>query len=240
MSGQIKDKEKKFFDGLSTGDYEVFTEASYNKYLLIFKESILPKKNELLLDLGCGSGAFSGRLSALGVKVFGVDISFNLLNNSRHKDKVSFISADIERLPFADKTFDIVVFAAVLHHFPHLDQAIKEARRVLKDNGRCFAFDPNNRHPVMWLYRNKKSPLYSSCGVTDNERLLTEEELNKLFKDNYFAVKTFAISGLSYKYVKSRLMRLFLPLYNFIDRVFARTALAKRHGSFIITIAYKL
>ncbi len=54
--------------------------------------------------------------------------------------------ANIETLPFADDSFDVVVANHMLYHVPHLDNALAEIRRVLKPNGRLFAATNGDNH----------------------------------------------------------------------------------------------
>lgn len=54
--------------------------------------------------------------------------------------------ANIEALPFADASFDVVVANHMLYHVPHLDAALAEIRRVLKPHGRLFAATNGDNH----------------------------------------------------------------------------------------------
>jgi SAM-dependent methyltransferase len=58
--------------------------------------------------------------------------------------KVETVSADAERLPFADGSFDLVLGHAVLHHIPDLRTAFEELTRVLATGGTLlFAGEPS-------------------------------------------------------------------------------------------------
>ncbi len=57
-----------------------------------------------------------------------------------------FESANIEELPYADNSFDVVVANHMLYHVPNLAQGLSEVRRVLKPNGRFFAATNGNNH----------------------------------------------------------------------------------------------
>lgn len=54
--------------------------------------------------------------------------------------------ANIEALPFADDSFDVVVANHMLYHVPHLDSALAEIRRVLKPNGLLLAATNGDNH----------------------------------------------------------------------------------------------
>ena len=237
---QLKKEEKEFFDQVKDGSYDVFTEGSYRRLLKFFDHLIIEERDQVMLDLGCGSGAFSRFLKELRIPMIGIDLSFNLIAAAKKKiGEVNFLVADAEYLPLAEKSVDLVVFSGFLHHLPDLHRVTKEAYRVLKDEGRCFAYDPNCDNPLMWLYRNKRSPFYSNKGITPNERLLKAKEIREAFSQAGFKVSVFAISGLSYKYIKDRKMALFLPLYNTIEKFFGLMPFSNRYGSFLITLARK-
>lgn len=240
VNRQDKEGEKSFFSHFSGGDYDVFTDNGYRRILSFFNKEIGVREDDKVLDLGCGSGAFTRYLSGLSAKVFALDISWDLMRKSSGKGEIRFVAADIEKLPFPDNSIDIVVFSGVLHHFQSLAGPAGEAYRVLKKGGRCFAFDPNNDNPVMWVFRNKKSPFYLSKGVTPNECLLAAGQIRPVFLDAGFShVRVFAISGISCRYVYSRLARFFLPAYNFLDYILSRCPCAYRRGAFLLTISRK-
>lgn len=57
-----------------------------------------------------------------------------------------FQPVDVAELPFADDSFDVVVANHMLYHVPDLDQALREIKRVLKQNGRFVAATNGNDH----------------------------------------------------------------------------------------------
>jgi SAM-dependent methyltransferase len=65
-------------------------------------------------------------------------------NAARLGLEVKTARADAESLPFADRSFDLVLGHAVLHHLPDLDRAFAEFHRVLRPGGRiAFAGEPS-------------------------------------------------------------------------------------------------
>jgi len=139
-----------------------------------------------------------------------------------------------------DNSIDIVIFSGVLHHFQNFSATVKEAYRVLRRGGRVFSYDPNKKNLIFWLYRDRESQIHSRKGLTDNERLLSAEELHRVFKEAGFRdaiVK--AISGVGFKDVKTSIARFALPVYNIYDNIFDKTPFAKNYGSFLISKAEK-
>ena len=106
----------------------------------------------LVLDAGCGGGLVARELAAAGAEVVGVDRSLGSLGVARRAVRGHFRPAQgrLERLPFADGSFDAVVAADVLEHLPDLPAAVDELARVLAPGG-SFVFDTVNRTPWSWF-----------------------------------------------------------------------------------------
>jgi 2-polyprenyl-6-hydroxyphenyl methylase / 3-demethylubiquinone-9 3-methyltransferase len=123
----------------------------------------------VVLDAGCGGGLVARELAAAGATVVGLDRSLGSLGVARRavgrggpaggsgpegvpRSTGPFRPAQgrLERLPFADGVFDVVVAADVLEHVPDLPAAVAELARVLAPGGR-FAFDTINRTPWSWF-----------------------------------------------------------------------------------------
>jgi 2-polyprenyl-6-hydroxyphenyl methylase/3-demethylubiquinone-9 3-methyltransferase len=98
----------------------------------------------LVLDAGCGGGLVARELAAAGATVVGLDRSLGTMGAFRPTQ------GRLERLPFADGAFDVVVAADVLEHVPDLPAAVAELARVLAPGGR-LVFDTINRTPWSWF-----------------------------------------------------------------------------------------
>ncbi len=93
-----------------------------------------------ILEIGFGPGYDTLKFMQAGAVYSGVDITPE--NVDRTRKHLSFFSfapdirqADAENLPFPEATFDVVYSNGVLHHVPDMQQAFREARRVLKPDG---------------------------------------------------------------------------------------------------------
>jgi 2-polyprenyl-6-hydroxyphenyl methylase/3-demethylubiquinone-9 3-methyltransferase len=116
-----------------------------------YLEALGDLDGRLVLDAGCGGGLVARELAA-GAEVVGVDRSLGSLGVARRAAGSSFRPARgrLERLPFADGSFDTVVAADVLEHLPDLPAAVNELARVLAPGG-SFLFDTINRTPWAWF-----------------------------------------------------------------------------------------
>jgi SAM-dependent methyltransferase len=92
------------------------------------------------LEVGCGPGHITAKMADTGATVTGVDLVPAMIDTARtlHPD-LEFVEANVEQLPFADDTFDVVLANFVIHHFARPDVACTEIKRVLKPGGR-FVF----------------------------------------------------------------------------------------------------
>ena len=238
---QDKQKEIDFFDAHAVSDgWDVFTPQANARLIAAFvRLSGLPR-GARVADLGCGSGVFTNLLHRQGFDAVGLDLSPKLiaLGQAKYPD-VTFFEGDVEHLPFPDASLDGVLLSGLLHHLPDPARCVAETFRVLKPGGSFAAFDPNRMNPFMYLYRDRSSLLYSSVGVTENERPLLARQISAVFKCAGFKVDTDYISDLNYRYLASSKLRWLLPAYNAIDRVVFAPDLMKPLRSFVLTYGEK-
>jgi SAM-dependent methyltransferase len=116
--------------------------ASDDPRLLGIVEHLRPLAGRRVLDLGCGKGRFSRRLSDLGARVVGLDLSAAMLSEAVDLDRVR---ASSRRLPFASASFDRVMAVEVFEHLAPraVDQVCDEVRRVLVPGGTFVIVDKN-------------------------------------------------------------------------------------------------
>lgn len=94
------------------------------------------------LDAACGTGRYSKYLEYLGHRVTGLDLSPAMLSKAKAENlKINFIKGNLEKLPFKDYSFDLVVCALTLTHLPNIKPAISELFRVLRPGGHVILSD---------------------------------------------------------------------------------------------------
>jgi len=112
---------------------------------------------ERVLDLGCGAGTDS--LIAVQMvgpegSVIGIDMTAEMLEKARAAavvlgaDNVEFVEGEVERLPFADGSFDVVISNGVIDLVPDKDAVFSEIHRVLRSGGRIQIADVTIQQPV--------------------------------------------------------------------------------------------
>jgi SAM-dependent methyltransferase len=100
-------------------------------------ELLAPRPGERVLDLGCGDGALTAKLVALGCEVVGIDASEPLVAAARQLG-IDARVMDAEALGFAAE-FDAVFSNAVLHWMRRPDAVIAGVHRALRPHGRFVA-----------------------------------------------------------------------------------------------------
>jgi ubiquinone/menaquinone biosynthesis C-methylase UbiE len=127
---------------------------------------------ERALELGCGTGVFLSRVSGCGASIAGVDLSRDLLARARsavrERRDVTLVCGNAERLPFPDRSFDVVYGSSVLHHLD-LTTAAAETFRVLRPGGRAVFTEPNILNPqVAFMFHVGMTKRY--FGVSPDEK----------------------------------------------------------------------
>jgi SAM-dependent methyltransferase len=89
-----------------------------------------------LLDAGCGAGMAAMRAASLGATVAGIDAAALLLDIARERVPMGdFRTGDLEDLPFADASFDVVTGFNAFQFAGDPVAALSEARRVTRPGG---------------------------------------------------------------------------------------------------------
>lgn len=103
---------------------------------------------ERVLDAGTGAGHTALLFAPHVAHVTAVDLSDAMLAQCTEQareqgiDNVEFLLGDVEKLEFADESFDLIVSRYSAHHWPHPQRALAEFRRVLKKpHGRFLLSD---------------------------------------------------------------------------------------------------
>jgi ubiquinone/menaquinone biosynthesis C-methylase UbiE len=115
-----------------------------------------PAPNDRLrvLEIGCGSGTFTGSLHQAFPRLTAIDVSEPLLEAARTRHPgVTFLQVDAHRTTFPDGSFDLVVGCSVLHHLDW-GRALREIHRVLAPGGHIRFSEPNLINPQIYLQKN--------------------------------------------------------------------------------------
>jgi SAM-dependent methyltransferase len=104
-----------------------------------------------VLDIGCGTGRWSGWLSRRYENVIGIDLSETMMRQARKlHPQVSFLNACAEGLPLRAEVVALAFSVTVIQHIPRQLQqaAIAEIARVLKPGGMVVCLELTDRHAL--------------------------------------------------------------------------------------------
>ena len=100
-----------------------------------------------ILDVGTGNGTMFVPLAARH-RLVGIDTSPDLLR--RHVDRARVAMASVLELPFADRSFDLVICSCLLHHVDDRARAVREMARVARRA--VDLIEPNRWNPLQTLF----------------------------------------------------------------------------------------
>jgi ubiquinone/menaquinone biosynthesis C-methylase UbiE len=222
----------------SEGDYPYWT-PKLNKAVAhqlnrvvetIFKafSKIPNKKKKTLLDAGSGTGVDTIKYSKLFKKVVGVDAAPNAIKTAKKRyksKKCVFKVADVTKLPFKDKEFDVSLLSGVIHHLYKPEKCLKELKRVTKDD--IVIVEPNGLNFIrklkeIFVYEDKRE-----------ERSYTSSQLKKLF------AKSGLDKNVEFTYINFiplETPNFLLPIMKVIEKVLEKTPLKYMAGGMVISI----
>ena len=154
---------------------------------------LAPKKEEKILDLGCGEGTLAEAIQGYGCQVIGIDLSADMVKRTKAKKIEAYVMSATE-LAFEDE-FDAVFSNAVLHWVKDASSAVKQVRKTLKNGGRFvaeFGGYENLKHLINAIETVfEKHPEY---GEFHNPWYFPkEQEYKKLLQENGFRVESIEI-----------------------------------------------
>lgn len=109
-------------------------------------------RDKVVLDLCCGSGAFTRPLLGVAAEVVALDFSAKMLSGldgatAPPGRRLRVIQGDARAIPLPDDSVDYVFSYSSLYHVPDVERVLGEVSRVLKPGGRA-ALELGNRHSL--------------------------------------------------------------------------------------------
>ncbi len=124
----------------TSGDPHALGVRRRKEYIINMLDKSLTLKHGYAVDIGCGPGAYIYEIEKRGFKVFGIDLSTEMLkhcakNLNMRNDSVKLLCADSSNLPFSGELFNLVLSIGVLQYVVSIEKAIQELNRITAEYG---------------------------------------------------------------------------------------------------------
>ena len=135
-------QEHKNFWDKNAGRYDRFMRkdrAAYDEMYELIQPVVRQKTG---LELATGTGLIAKNIVNAAAHIEATDASAEMIAEAKrdnHSAKLHFSVQDMFRLPYADQSFDVVIVSNALHIVPQPEKALREVKRVLKDDGVLIA-----------------------------------------------------------------------------------------------------
>jgi len=146
-------------------------------------------KEKKVLDAACGVGYGSYYLKKFGRAsiVYGIDINKECIFEAKkyfstNIKNIIYINSNVEKTPFNEMQFDVIVSLETFEHVINIENYLKEMRRILKKGGKFIVSTPNKK-------------FYTDAGI------LNRYHINEMYKDEFESslLKFFDIEALYYQ-----------------------------------------
>ena len=170
-------EHKKFWDK-NAGRYDRFMRkdrAAYEEMYALIRPVV---KGKTVLELATGTGLIAKNIVNAAAHIEATDASVGMIAEAKRDNqsaKLHFSVQDMFRLPYADKSFDVVIVSNALHIVPQPEKALAEIHRVLRDDGVLIA--PTFTHAENSFFGNSKAFFLKLAGFPLHSRWTSEEYL---------------------------------------------------------------
>jgi len=149
-------QEKNFWQNIEKySDYYIHYDSNEYRFIVSLLEAA-PIKGKQVLEIGCGVGVWTANLCKLGARVYHFDLSPAIVGKAIQlaaSEQAYGLCADMNFLPFPNKSFDLIFGSMVLHHAADHVWLGREMSRVLKPGGKAIFHENSSRNPILMLAR---------------------------------------------------------------------------------------
>ena len=143
------------------------------------------RPGERVLEVDCGPGVLAAKMRDRGAAVQATEISGVAAERARAKGiPTAHVNSELERLPFPDDEFDVVVSNSMVEHRFFHERPLDEAARVLRPGGRLILCLPNIAHWKcrLWLLSGRFPYVKNSPTDLLHLRFFTVAEARRLLR----------------------------------------------------------
>ena len=189
-------KEQKNFWDKNAGRYDRFMRkdrAAYEKIYALIRPIV---RHKTVLELATGTGLIAKHIVNAAAHIEATDASAEMIVEARRDNrsaKLHFSVQDMFRLPYADKSFDVVIVSNALHIVPRPEKALQEIKRVLKDDGTLIA--PTFTHAGNSFCGKARAFFMKLAGFPLHSRWTSEEYLCFLRQNGWTVWKSVVLKA---------------------------------------------
>ena len=184
-------KENKSFWDRNAKHYDRFMRkdrAAYDEMYVLIRPVV---KAKTVLELATGTGLIARHIVNAAAHIEATDASAEMIAQAKRDNrsaKLHFSVQDMFRLPYADKSFDVVIVSNALHIVPQPGKALAEIHRVLKGDGVLIA--PTFTHAGNSFSGKVKAFFMKLAGFPLHSRWTSEEYLRFLRQSGWSVRKS--------------------------------------------------
>ena len=191
-------QEHKDFWDKNAGRYDRFMRkdrAAYDEMYELIRPIV---RHKTVLELATGTGLIAKNIVNAAAHIEATDASAEMIAEAKRDNrsaKLYFSVQDMFCLPYADKSFDVVIVSNALHIVPQPEKALAEIRRVLKDGGVLVA--PTFTHAGNSFSGRAKAFFMKLAGFPLHSKWTSEEYL-RFLRQNGWTVRKSAVLKASF------------------------------------------
>jgi len=141
------------------------------------------KKTDKVLDLGGGTARIAKFFTDIVQEITVIDASRGMIAQCKKHIGIICILGGAERISYSNGYFDKVIIVDAFHHFQNKEKAVKEIRRVLKENGKIIIEEVDFGKLGNWFLEK----LETIAGT--KSKILSPQSLVELFSKNQFRTR---------------------------------------------------
>ena len=167
--------------------------AAYEKLYELIRPVV---KARTVLELAAGTGLIAKNIVRAASHIEVTDASEEMITEAKRNNrsaKLHFSVRDMFCLPYADKSFDVVIVSNALHIVPQPEKALAEIRRVLKDDGVLIV--PTFTHAGNSFSGKVRAFFMKLAGFPLHSRWTSEEYLRFLRQNGWAVRKSVALKA---------------------------------------------
>ena len=189
-------EERKNFWDRNAGRYDRFMQKDWAAYEEMYALIRPVVKGKTVLELATGTGLIAKHIVNAAAQIEATDASAEMIAEAKRDNrsaKLHFSVQDMFCLPYADKSFDVVIVSNALHIVPQPEKALAEIQRVLKDDGVLIA--PTFTHAGSSFSGKVRAFFMRLAGFPLHSKWTGEEYLDFLRENGWTVRKSAALKA---------------------------------------------